>query len=189
MIHHPLPIPESYWVEPGRFLAGEYPGSYDPETARRQMDKFLEAGFTDFIDLTEPDELAPYENILKEQARLHGMNVVYANISIRDLGLPPHETMRRILDTIDGALAAGRKVYVHCWGGVGRTGTTVGCYLVRHGRTGEEALEQIAEWWRDVPKHVRHLHSPETEAQREFIRNWREIPKSSHKSKNKYCEG
>ena len=27
----------------------------------------------------------------------------------------------------------GRKVYVHCWGGVGRTGTVVGCYLVRQG--------------------------------------------------------
>ena len=31
-------------------------------------------------------------------------------------------------------------MYLHCWGGVGRTGTVVGCWLVRHGRTGDEAL-------------------------------------------------
>ena len=32
---------------------------------------------------------------------------------------------------------------MHCWGGVGRTGTTVGCWLVRHGRSGTEALAEL----------------------------------------------
>lgn len=34
------------------------------------------------------------------------------------------------------ALAAGQTVYVHCYGGIGRTGTVVGCWLVRHGLSG-----------------------------------------------------
>ena len=31
-----------------------------------------------------------------------------------------------------GASPPAARVYVHCWGGVGRTGTVVGCWLVRH---------------------------------------------------------
>ncbi|MCL5611563.1 MAG: hypothetical protein M1485_03270, partial [Chloroflexi bacterium] len=70
-----LPIPESYWVLPGQFLAGEYPGHFHDEKARQRMDAFLEADFNIFIDLTSPDELPPYEPILKEQARIYGMEI------------------------------------------------------------------------------------------------------------------
>jgi protein-tyrosine phosphatase len=80
--------------------------------------------------------------------------------------------MRSILDTIDAALQSGRKIYLHCWGGIGRTGTTVGCYLVRRGMNGEEALSQLAEWWRTVPKSRIHQRSPETYEQAHFIREW-----------------
>ena len=80
--------------------------------------------------------------------------------------------MKSILDQIDRSLAAGRKVYLHCWGGIGRTGTTVGCYLVRRGLNGEQALGQLAAWWRDVPKSRIHPQSPETREQAAFIRNW-----------------
>ena len=62
---------------------------------------------------------------------------------------------------IDEAMSAGKAVYVHCWGGVGRTGTVVGCWLVRHGRTGEQALEQIATWWTGMEKAYRIPRSPE----------------------------
>ena len=32
-----LPIPESYWVEENRLLAGEHPGGRDLESARRRF--------------------------------------------------------------------------------------------------------------------------------------------------------
>jgi hypothetical protein len=80
--------------------------------------------------------------------------------------------MQDILDTIDTSLQAGKKIYLHCWGGIGRTGTTVGCYLVRRGKTGAAALAQLAEWWQKVPKSRIHPHSPETYEQAEFIREW-----------------
>jgi len=170
----PRPIPESYWVRPGHFLAGEYPGHYDESATRWRMSAFLEAGFTGFVDLTARFELQPYEPVLNELAQAGHLDIAYHRISIRDKGIPAAETMLTILDTIDTALENGRKVYVHCWGGVGRTGTVVGCYLVRHGSTGEQALAQIREWWLGVPKHTRHPHSPETSDQFDFIRNWRE---------------
>jgi predicted protein tyrosine phosphatase len=81
--------------------------------------------------------------------------------------------MKKILDTLDQLLKDGRKIYIHCWGGVGRTGTTVGCYLIRHGKTGEEALAQLAVWWQHVPKHSLHPRSPETDEQVKFILDWK----------------
>ncbi len=77
----------------------------------------------------------------------------------------------RILDTLDGALAAGHIVYLHCWGGIGRTGTVVGCHLVRHGMTSEQALAEIARLRRDTPDAGKV--SPETPAQTRLVLRWR----------------
>jgi hypothetical protein len=177
------PLSESYWVEAGRFLAGEYPGHYDVEQARKRIDALTEAGFNIFIDLTKPNEMPPYSNLLLEQARAYDVHVKHYRFPIGDFGLPTADLMTSILNTIDTELQAGRKIYLHCWGGIGRTGTTVGCYLIRRGKTGEEALSQLAEWWKAVPKSQLHPHSPETHEQREFIRNWE---KHEHKSPDTY---
>ena len=80
--------------------------------------------------------------------------------------------MAAILDAVDDALSAGRGVYVHCLGGIGRTGTVVGCWLVRHGLTGEEALDQIAGWWQHVPKSRWFRQSPQTSEQWDYVLGW-----------------
>ncbi len=166
------PIQESYWVEPDRLLAGEYPAHFDSEQTRKRIDALLDAGFSTFIDLTRPNETVAYVRLLLDEAKLHEVEVQHYRFAIGDFGLPTPELMTKILDTIDAELEAGRKIYLHCWGGIGRTGTTVGCYLVRRGRTGDEALRQLAEWWRKVPKSMIHITSPETREQAEFIRDW-----------------
>ena len=180
--HTYRPISESYWVEPGRLLAGEYPGDYDEERTRKRIDALVEAGFHTFIDLTKPNEVAPYSSILLKQAQAHAINVKHQRFPIGDFGLPTPEQMLSILDMIDAELQAGRKIYLHCWGGIGRTGTTVGCYLVRGGKTGEEALSQLAEWWKRMPKSFYHSRSPETYEQMNFIRNWAEHNDKFHKT-------
>jgi hypothetical protein len=173
------PIAESYWVLPGRLLAGEYPGEYDEETTRKRLDALIEAGFDTFIDLTEPNETAPYAGILKEAASAYGVEAGYSRFPIGDFGLPAAGQMNSVLDAIDEGLAAGHKIYLHCWGGIGRTGTTVGCYLVRHGRASSEALDQLAAWWKRVPKSRYHPHSPETSRQMDFILDWAEYDEGS----------
>ena len=52
----PRPIPDSYWVEPGRLLAGEYPRDRDDATSLIKLRRLLEAGITLFLDLTEEGE-------------------------------------------------------------------------------------------------------------------------------------
>jgi protein-tyrosine phosphatase len=166
------PISESYWVEPGRFLAGEYPAAAYVGRTRERLERLLEAGIDTFIDLTVPNELPPYLPILLELASQREVEVRYNRFTIMDHSIPIRGIMTAILDSIDKSLLAGRNVYVHCWGGIGRTGTTVGCYLVRHGLSGEQALAQLAEWWREVPKSAYNPRSPETDRQVEFIMNW-----------------
>jgi len=168
-----------YWVVPGKLMAGEYPGSFAESETRIRLRAILEAGITCFVDLTEPDELEPYDSILQEESESRGITCTHLRHAIPDMDTPgsPIE-MTRILDAIDDAIAAGQVVYVHCWGGVGRTGTVVGCYLVRHGMTGQEAVECIDEKWKTVTKSSYHPHSPETAAQEMMIRDWNRADRS-----------
>jgi hypothetical protein len=63
-----LPTPDSYWVIPGRLLAGEYPGHQDDAQALLKLRRFQEAGITLFFDLTEAGEhgLRPYAPLLPQ---------------------------------------------------------------------------------------------------------------------------
>ncbi len=166
-----LPTPDSYWVVPGRLLAGEYPGAKAEAEARPKLRRFLDTGVTFFLDLTEAGEpLSPYAPLLQEEAA--GRNVVaeHNRMPIPDLSNPSRAQVVRTLDAIDAAMAAGHCVYVHCWGGIGRTGTIIGCYLVRHGMTGRQALAEIARLRQDTPDGRRP--SPETTEQQDRVRDW-----------------
>ena len=167
------PIPESYWVVPGRFLAGGYPISRtDDASVRRSLTGFLEAGFNAFFDLTRVGELPAYLPTLKEEADRYGISVTYQRINIQDRGLPSHEQMVVLLNSLDAAMASGQEVYLHCWGGIGRTGVTVGCWLVRHGLTGGQALVRLNELYLTSEQSRIFPQAPETDAQVKFILDW-----------------
>lgn len=172
MTYHGRPIPDSYWVEPGHVLAGEYPGSRSDDQAREKLRQILSAGVTFFLDLTEEGEydLRPYAPFLKEGSVTLGRSVAYQRMRIPDGGTVTVDEMRRILDAIDAATQEGRVVYVHCWGGIGRTGTVAGCYMVRHGMSGQEALREIARRRQGTPDGLRR--SPENEEQEQMILTW-----------------
>jgi len=158
------PTPESYWVETG-LLSGKYP--VPPHDARStvRLSLLQTAGVTLFLDLTQEHELEAYAHLVDGGA-------LHVRMPIRDMDVPTPEEMRRILDLIDRELAREGTVYVHCWGGAGRSGTVVGCWLVRHGLDGEAALARIAALRADSPALRRN--SPETDAQRAMVREWRE---------------
>jgi protein-tyrosine phosphatase len=155
-------------------LAGEYPGDPEDEQARRKLRRLLEACITLFLDLTETGEhaLRPYAQLLQEEAAALGQPITHLRLPIPDYDTPSSAQMKRILDTLDAALQAGQVIYVHCFGGIGRTGTVIGCYLVRLGLSGEEALSRIAALRRDTPDGWQR--SPETAAQRQMVLNWAE---------------
>ena len=130
-----------------------------------------------FIDLTEErEELSAYEPILREEAAACGVEVAYHRLPIPDHQVPSPRRMAEILARVGFAEEDGLGVYLHCWGGVGRTGTVVGCYLVRKGLSGEDALAQVRELFGTMSQGKRRRHwytgSPQTKPQREFVRRW-----------------
>ena len=162
----PKPIKNSYWVVEGKFLAGEYPRHIEGADRYAKLEALESAGVTHFVDLTEDEELKPYSHRIKRAQHLR--------FPIRDVSIPrsPDETAA-IMDSIDNGVSSGGIVYLHCWGGVGRTGTMVGCWLSRHGSRGDAALSSLAQLWKNCPKSA-SKGSPSTREQRDYIRNWRE---------------
>lgn len=81
--------------------------------------------------------------------------------------------MTAILDAIDDSLAAGRATYVHCWGGVGRTGTVVACWPLRHAMATQANVLDVLASLRKQDYERGHRESPENAEQRQFVASWR----------------
>jgi protein tyrosine/serine phosphatase len=160
------PFPRCFWVKDGCLLAGYYAGDADPARAREKLRKLRDADVDRIIDLTEEGEygLRSYADELQ--------GIEHTRLAIPDFSAPSRDEMARILDTIDEALEEGRTVYLHCYGGVGRTGTVVGCYLRRHRASAEEALDALEAWRAEMG--VSHPRMPESPEQIDLIRNWEE---------------
>ena len=60
----PTPLRNSYWVIPGKVLAGEHPGGSNREATREKLKRLIDAGVECFNDLTEPTENKAYESEL-----------------------------------------------------------------------------------------------------------------------------
>jgi hypothetical protein len=156
----------------GKLLAGEYPCSLYEEEARVKISNLLGLGIDWFLDLIRAGELVPYEPRLKELAAAGGQVYQYTRSEIIDFGIPTVKQMRSILDGIDRAVLENHRVYLHCWGGVGRTGAVVGCFLVRHGLNGMEALAKLERLRQVIPAHLRRP-SPESPDQYAIVLNWK----------------
>ncbi len=172
----PRPIDASYWVVPGRLLVGEHPGSRSRAQSMERVRRFLEAGVTCFVDLTEPGEMAGYEMLLPFETPA-GRRVEYLREPIIDHGVPAdRETMGRIVAMIDGALATGHCVYVHCRAGIGRSALAAGCWLAeREGVGGDAALVELAHLWQQCVQSRSWRNVPETPEQAAFVRAWQPL--------------
>ena len=160
------PIINSYCAA-DRLYAGEYPGDKSADKAKEKLAAFCSFGITHFIDLTEEGELESYALLLPEE-------VVHRRFPIVDVSVPDsYEQMQDIIDYIDEALnsSPNAKAYVHCWGGVGRTGTVVGCYYVHKGCDFVSALVRLRESFKQCPKSERRK-TPETLEQEKFIEDF-----------------
>jgi ADP-ribosylglycohydrolase len=151
---------------PGELLAGEHPSGASPEETRMRLGRLLAAGIECFIDLTFPGEAPPYDLVLP-------IGIEYLRKPIKDHALPEMpEHMREILDCIADALRSGRKVYVHCRAGIGRTGTVIGCMLAERGLSGDAALDELNRVWQQSLRSKSWDWIPETAPQATYVRNW-----------------
>ncbi len=147
-MHPPLPA-GAYWVTKG-LAAGRFPTSI--------VHGLTAAGLRAFVDLSgDGDRYAP---LLPDGSTLTSIPVV-------DFSVPTRPQMSEILDVIDSHTDAG--VYVHCHAGIGRTGTVIGCWLIRHGIATSDTWQTVLDDLRGpgAPR------SPETAEQRAFVSAWK----------------
>ena len=173
-----LPFDRSYWVIPGRLLMGYVPVKPEPSRTREKVRELLEQGIRTFINLMYDNEtnydgvpIPGYEQELQAEAQAMGVMAQHHRLSIEDLTAPTAEHMKQVIDQIDESLNAGLPVYVHCWGGRGRTGTVAGCYLARHGYASGQRAQDFVQHLRRTDAKA-HTASPETQEQRTMVREW-----------------
>lgn len=158
------PILNSFKVT-DRLFAGEYPRDLDEVTSKAKMKQFERFGITHFIDLTEEGELRPYTHLLAD-------NMHHLRFPIRDVSTPESTaSVRTLIDQINTILSTdpSAKVYIHCWGGVGRTGLIVGCLLADNDHLNyPQAMDKLRQLFQDCPKSS-YREIPETHDQCEFI--------------------
>ena len=160
------PLNQSYEVScyGGTVYAGEYPGDKYGEKAAEKLNHMHHFGVRHFIDLTEEGELTPYNHLLPK-------DTTYTRFPIVDCGAPKSvESVQRLLLRIEELKKMDGYVYVHCWGGVGRTGTIVACYLSQNWKEPElnHTLEVLRRNFSEMPKSA-YRETPETKEQINFI--------------------
>ena len=166
------PFGRSFWVAEPDLLAGCYPGDEDPAVAAAKLRGLAQAGIRTIVNLMVPGETShggKQFSDYTEMARDLGMTVV--SHPIPDFGTVDSTTMSSILDAIDGSVAGGNPVYVHCWGGRGRTGTVVGCWLVRHGRATPATAIRVIKQLRSGCPDAAHP-APESPRQVAMVEGW-----------------
>jgi hypothetical protein len=160
------PLPNSYWVIPGRLLAGEYPGGADFTDSRARLARVRDAGIDYFVDLTEEGELPAYRHLLP-------FHIKYLRSAIADCSVPSDGVqVQKLLTDIRAALAAGRGVYVHCRAGIGRTGLVMGCYLAEEDGDGKTAIKRLNRLWLQSERAKSWPKVPQTAEQAAYIQRW-----------------
>ena len=166
-INNRRPIENSYEVTKNIY-AGEYPRNKDDESSYAKLKQFESFGITHFVDLTEEGELQPYEHLIYKGAK-------YLRFPIKDESIPQStESVRGLIAKITKAIKGNSetKVYIHCWGGVGRTGLVVGCLLGELYKQGyDETLKRLKQLFAVCPKSAKR-HTPETAEQHRFIASY-----------------
>jgi protein-tyrosine phosphatase len=157
------------WIDerhttPGRLGLTTMPGRPDLD---RDLGEDLEAlardGITHVACLVEDRELGHYGvPDLLEGYRAAGLEV--RRLPIADMGVPSHEQMAGLVAWMGERLAEGRRVLVHCVGGLGRSGTAAACYLRHRGLGTEEAIGEV--------RRARSPMAVENARQEEFVRSY-----------------
>jgi protein-tyrosine phosphatase len=139
----------------------------DEGSSREKIGALLHAGITALDDLTEEGDLLSYSGLIDAAAS-------HRRFPVRDVSAPESPAVAAAaLDAIDRGIEGGGRMYAYCWGGVGRTGGVVGCWLARPGFPGEAALVRLRELWRQCTK-SRRRQSPDTREQERYVLRWTE---------------
>lgn len=188
--------PESNWVVPGKLLVGAYPASADDAETLDLITSILQHKVTKFVCLQQEyrehgvteamwrsgQALRPYfedvRSIVKKKHLLPclaGHDIVseqklaFTHFPIRDCSVTDDDRVLELARSLVRSIAEGHVIYLHCWGGHGRTGTLV-CIMLHlmYGLNDKDAMHycQTVHDLRQCPVVV---GSPQTQTQRDQV--------------------
>ena len=111
------------------------------------LDTIAAFGATRLVTLMEPDELAMIGIVPKRLDReLRARGLAWLHLPIRNLSVPGASWEANWLSAgegLRGELAAGGCFALHCYAGLGRTGTVAARVLIEHGYRPAEAIARV----------------------------------------------
>lgn len=159
------PYAYSNWVIPGSLLVGAYPRS-------KNLPFILPTGVTKFICLMEDKELqrhGDYFNYNVIKSVKDPKNYSYIHFPIQDHGIVDDNTIIKFVGDLISWINKGEKIYMHCLGGHGRTGTIVSLLLSKlYSLDGYLAME-YCQAMHDTREENRGIKSPESSEQRNQV--------------------
>lgn len=174
------PTEYTNWVIPEVLMAGCYPGALEDARHTDILRRILNKGIDTFVCLQEefkPDisearwrmgrGLRPY---MPDAERLSKKNLKWLHVPIPDGMITSDEvTLSNVLELLDD-IKKGRVLYVHCWGGHGRTGVFVSLLLVGIYRiSAVEAMKRVQRY-HDCRLDPQDARSPQSVVQREQVK-------------------
>ena len=131
--------PLRYIAIANSLFCGEYPGK-DKADATEAAKRFLDYGIDAIVNFTQlgekttnGEELYSYEVDLRDVYQSCGRNLDVHRMAIRDDHPPTLTQAKKFCKLVDRETADGRRVYIHCRGGIGRTATMAAIYLIWSG--------------------------------------------------------
>lgn len=124
-------VMDTWWIDEPRLL-----GSCNPMSA--DLTKLRADGFNVIVSLLEEDVQRPYY----DPARAQAMGYQRHNIPVGDFESPTVDQLVEFIDLL-GRLPDDAKIIVHCYAGIGRTGTFAAAYWIAKGLTPDDAVSRV----------------------------------------------
>ena len=71
-------------------------------------------------------------------------DVKYLHVHSNDMGVPEFDDLVKTVDFIHTRITNNEPVMVHCLAGMGRTGTVLACYLIKHQKmSADKAIQKV----------------------------------------------
>jgi atypical dual specificity phosphatase len=130
-------VPNFSWLLDGSLAGSGNIGGwarYEKDIIDNDLDQLINEGIRAIVSLTE-------QSLDVESLSAKGMS--YLHIPIPDMSPPSLHAVSAFIGFVDEELKENRPVLVHCEAGLGRTGTMLGCYLIKTGLGPIEAINRV----------------------------------------------